>query len=212
MVHSCEAITLRTYPFAEANKIVVFLTREYGLLRGVAYGAKKSKSRFGASLEPLTHVKVAFKRKEHQELAAIENCEIIRALPAYELSWEQNLHCGYFTELLVEFAREQIESEKLFRLSLAVLEAVREVPISLLARYFEFWILRLEGVLPALDSVLPKELASRAVEMLKLPPSGLVKVDLEEDEIQRLESAAERLIEYHLEKPLKARKILKELL
>jgi DNA repair protein RecO (recombination protein O) len=212
MVYSCEAITLRTYPFAEANKIVVFLTREYGLLRGVAYGARKSKSRFGASLEPLTHVRLAFKRKEHQELAVIENCEIIRALPAYELSWEENLHFGYFAELLVEFGREQIESQKLFRLSLAVLEAVREVPISLLARYFEFWILRLEGVLPALDTVLPAGLAARALEMLKLPPSGLAGSDLKEEELLQLETAAERLIEYHLEKPLKARRILKELL
>ncbi len=212
MVHSCEAITLRTYSFAEANKIAIFLSREYGLLRGVAYGAKKSKSRFGASLEPLTHVKVAFKRKEHQELAVIENCEIIRALPAYELSWEQNLHLGYFAELLVEFGREQIESEKLFRLSLAVLGAVKEVPISLLARYFEFWILRLEGVLPALDVVLPKELAGRAFEMLKLPPSSLGSLELAEEEMRRLEGASERLIEYHLEKPLKARRILKELL
>jgi DNA repair protein RecO (recombination protein O) len=212
MVHSCEAITLRTYPFAEANKVVVFLTREYGLLRGVAYGAKRSKSRFGASLEPLTHVRLAFNRREHQELAAIENCEIIRASPAYELSWEQNLHFGYFAELLLEFGREQIESEKLFRLSLAILEAGKEVPISLLARYFEFWILRLEGVLPALDTILPKELAPRALEMLKLPPSGLVSIELEDDDIRQLELAAERLIEFHLEKPLKARKVLKELL
>jgi DNA repair protein RecO (recombination protein O) len=212
MLVSCEAITLRSYPFAEANKIVVFLTREYGLVRGVAYGAKKSRSRFGASLEPLTHVKLAFKRREHQELAVIENCEIIRALPAYELSWEQNLYFGYFAELLVEFGREQIESERVFRLSLAVLEAVKDVPISLLARYFEFWVLRLEGVLPALDTVLPRELASRAVEMLKIPPSQLRDFQLAEDEIRQLERAAERLIEYHLEKPLKARRILKDLL
>ena len=212
MVHSCEAITLRTYPFGEANKIVVFLTREYGLLRGVAYGAKKSKSRFGASLEPLTHVRAAFKQKEHQELAVIENCEIIRALPAYQLSWEQNLHFGYFAELLLEFGREQIESEKLFRLTLAILEVVQEVPIALLARYFEFWILRLEGVLPALDTVLPKELAARAVDILKSPPAKLIAVQLGDDDMRRLESAAERLIEYHLEKPLKARKILRELL
>jgi DNA repair protein RecO (recombination protein O) len=212
MVHSCKAITLRTYSFAEANKIAVFLTKEFGLVRGVAYGAKKSKSRFGASLEPLTQVKLAFKRRENQDLAVIENCEIIRALPAYELSWEENLYCGYFAELLVEFGREQIESEKLFRLSLAVLAAIKEVPIPLLARYFEFWILRLEGILPGLDTLLPKALAVRTVEMLKKPPASLGTCDFSEDELQQLESVVERLIEYHLEKPLKARKILNELL
>ena len=212
MVQSTEAITLRSYAFAEANKIVVFLTRETGILRGVAYGAKKSRSRFGASLEPMTHVRVSLKRKEHQELAVIQNCEIIRALPAYELSWEQNLHFAYFAELLVEFGHEQVESEKLFRLTLAVLGAVEEVSVTLLARYFEFWLLRLEGVLPALDQLLPEGLAASTKAMLKLHPSKLDDIDLSEGDIGQLETTTQRLIEYHLEKPLKALKVLKELL
>jgi DNA repair protein RecO (recombination protein O) len=212
MLYSCEALTLRTYSFGEANKIVVLLTRPYGLLRGVAYGAKKPKSRFGASLEPLTEVRVSFRRKEHQELAVIDNCEIIRALPAHGLSLEQHLHFGYFSELLVEFSREQVASEKLFRLSQAVLGATQRVPVSLLARYFEFWVLKLEGVLPSLDQVLSKRLASKTVKMLRLPPDRLEAVELSADEIRRLEIATDKLIECHLEKPLKARKMLKELL
>ena len=212
MVQTCEALTLRTYAFGEANKLAVFLTREQGLVRGVAYGAKKSRTRFGASLEPLTHVRMTFKRKETEELAVIQNCEIIRALPAYELSWEESLYFGYIAELLVEFAREQVESERLFRLSLAVLAAVGTAPLERLVRYFEFWILRLEGVLPEMSRILPKELASRTVQMLKLPPSRLQEVAWDEGELGQLEIAAEKLIEYHLEKPLKSRRMLKELL
>jgi hypothetical protein len=133
-------------------------------------------------------------------------------LPAYQLSWEQNLHFAYFSELLVEFGHEQEDSEKLFRLTLAVLGAAEKVSVTMLARYFEFWLLRLEGVLPALDQLLPEKLATRASAMLRLHPSELENSDLSEGEIGQLESAAQRLIEYHLEKPLKAFKVLKELL
>jgi DNA repair protein RecO (recombination protein O) len=212
MNQSCEALTLRTYPFGESNLIALFLTRGAGQLRGVAYGAKKTSSRFGSSLEPLTHVRVTFKQRENRELAVIENCEIIRPLPAFELSWEQSLYLSYFAELLIEFAREQVESEKLFRLSLAVLGAVQKVSLPALARYMELWILRLEGVLPALDRLMPHELAEKTARILGVHPDQLAEASWDEDEINRLESVTEKLLEYHLEKPLKARRMLKELL
>ncbi|HLV02254.1 MAG TPA: DNA repair protein RecO [Acidobacteriota bacterium] len=207
-----EALTLRTYSFGEANKIAVFLTKTQGKLRAVAYGAGKSKSRFGSGLEPLTHLRISFGRRQNQELAIVQSCEIIRAFPAYRLSWEQNLHFSYFAELLIEFTSEAMESERLFRLALAVLDAVEKVPISLLARYFEFWLLRLEGVLPPLKEKLPEDLAARLIEMMRRPPVELASFSFSTGELERLERAASELIEYHLEKPLRARKILKELL
>ena len=51
-----EAFVLRTYKLAEADKIVLCLTREAGLVRGVARGARRLKSRYGASLEPIADV------------------------------------------------------------------------------------------------------------------------------------------------------------
>ena len=47
-----EALILRTYNLAEADKIVVCLSRSAGLIRGVAKNCRKLKKRFGASLEP----------------------------------------------------------------------------------------------------------------------------------------------------------------
>jgi DNA repair protein RecO (recombination protein O) len=212
MIQTSEAYTLRTYDFGEANKIAVFLTKEAGLLRGVAYGAKKSRSRFGASLEQLTCVRVTFKRKENEELAVLQNCEIIHPSPAYRLDWEQNLFCSYFAELVMEFAREEAESERLFRLLDSVLKAAEDGQIELLARYFEFWVLRLEGILPAIDSILPLELANKTAGVLRIPPSELQEGVLSSTELTQLARATEKLIEYHLEKPLKAKRMLEELL
>jgi len=212
MLQSCSALTLRTYPFGEANKVAVFLSPELGQLRGVAYGAARSKSRFGSGLEPLSQVRLSYRRKENQELAVIENCEIIRPSPAYRLDWGQSLYFGYFAELLVEFSREQAPNERLFRLALAVIEASESVSIQLLARYFEYWLLRLEGVLPGLEQILPADVATRASAFLKLPPLQLEDEPLPEADLDCLERAAEKLIESQLEKPLKAKRMLRELL
>ena len=210
--YQSEALTLRTYPYAESHKIAVFLTRNFGKVRGVAYGAQKAKGRFSGALEPLTHVRLTFSRKENQELALLKNCDILQVFTTYQLSLEVNLHFSYFAELLVEFSREQEESELLFRLSLAVLEATQKVSIDRVARYFELWLLKLEGVLPSLESKLPSALAEKVYAMMKVPAAELDTVQLSGEENRRLESLSSQLIEYHLEKQLKTKKMLKELL
>jgi hypothetical protein len=181
-------------------------------VRGVAYGAQKAKGRFTGSLEPLTQVRLSFSRKEHQELAAIQSCEILRAFSAYQLTWEVSLHFSYFAELLAEFSKDQEESELLFRLSLTVLEASQQVPVDLLARYFELWLLQLEGVLPSLEKKLPLQLAVKVKNMMKLRANQLHTFELSGKENKRLESLSSELIEYHLEKRLKTRKMLLEFL
>ena len=207
-----EAVTLRTYPYAEAHQIAVFLSRDFGKLRAMAYGARSRRRAFGSGLEPLTHVRINVSRKEQQELGVLKSCEIVRAFPAYELSWEVNLHFGYFAELLLEFSNEEEESERLFRLVLAVLGEIQDKPILLLARYFEFWLLRLEGVLPALEERLPADLAARTMKLLRTSPSQLPEDLLAGDDLKRLEGLAEELIEFQLERRLKTKKMLKELL
>jgi len=51
-----EAIVLRTQKLGEADRIVTLLTREHGLVRAVAKGVRRTKSRFGSRLEPFMHI------------------------------------------------------------------------------------------------------------------------------------------------------------
>src|SRR5215210_978544 len=78
-LNETEAFVLRTYKLAEADKIVVLLTRRAGLVRGVARGARRLKSKFGASLELFTHVALTYHEKEGRELVSIGQAEIIRS-------------------------------------------------------------------------------------------------------------------------------------
>lgn len=53
-----DAVVLRTYKLGEADRIVVLATRAHGKVRAVAKGVRKTTSKFGARLEPLSHVAV----------------------------------------------------------------------------------------------------------------------------------------------------------
>ncbi len=74
-----EAIVLRTYDLGDADKIVVTLTQHHGLVRGVAKGAKRLKSKFGGTLEPFSIVLVTYLQKEERELVTIQHIELIRS-------------------------------------------------------------------------------------------------------------------------------------
>jgi len=51
-----EGVVLRTSKLAEADSIITVLTRDHGKIRAVAKGVRRTKSRFGARLEPLMRV------------------------------------------------------------------------------------------------------------------------------------------------------------
>ena len=74
-----EGLVLKSYGLAEADKIVVFLTEEYGLVRGVAKGARRLRSKFGSSLEPFSIVRLTYFQKEERELVSIRQSESLRS-------------------------------------------------------------------------------------------------------------------------------------
>ncbi|MDY5785103.1 DNA repair protein RecO, partial [Corynebacterium sp.] len=52
------AFVVRTYDFGEADRVVVLLTRTHGLVRAVAKGVRKSRSRFGSRIQPFVDIDV----------------------------------------------------------------------------------------------------------------------------------------------------------
>lgn len=147
-----EALILRTYNLAEADKIVVCLSRSSGLIRGVAKNCRKLKNRFGASLEPFTLINLTYFEKENQELVSFTQTEILRS--RFNLSSDATLLNGfcYMGDLLLDFSPPRQANDNLYRMALACFEAVSQSPADLewVLRYFEVWLLKLEGFLPDL--------------------------------------------------------------
>lgn len=147
-----EALILRTYNLAEADKIVVCLSRSAGLIRGVAKNCRKLKNRFGASLEPFTLINLIYFEKENQELVSFSQTEILRS--RFNLSSDAAVLTGfsYMGDLLMDFSPPRQANDNLYRMALACFEAVSQTPADLdwVLRYFEVWLLKLEGFLPDL--------------------------------------------------------------
>lgn len=151
-VFETEALILRTYNLAEADKIVVCLSRSSGLIRGVAKNCRKLKNRFGASLEPFTLINLTYFEKENQELVSFSQTEILKS--RFNLSSDATLLDGfcYMGDLLLDFSPPRQANDNLYRMALACFEAVSQSPSDLewVLRYFEVWLLKLEGFLPDL--------------------------------------------------------------
>ncbi len=146
---TADALILRTYKLGESDRIVVFLTDDRGKKRGVAKGARRPRSRFVGALEPLTQVRLAYFEKEHRELVGLNYAEPSRS--PLSARPEALGHIGYFAELLDQWAQDGDPNERLFRLGVSLLEALAAGgAVEPLARYFEFWLLRLQGVYPSI--------------------------------------------------------------
>src|ERR1700733_6133194 len=120
-----ETFVLRTYPFREGDLIVSFFTRDLGKLRGVARRARRPKSPFGAGLERLSHVRMAYFQKENAELANLTNCEMIQSQFDLGSIYERGVALDYFTEIAEHLLPPHEPNEKVFRLMLAVLAYLR---------------------------------------------------------------------------------------
>jgi DNA repair protein RecO (recombination protein O) len=148
-IRESEGIVLRQYTLSEADRIVVLLTRSSGILRAVAPGAKRMKSRMGAALEPLNHVQLQYSQKEGRDLARVWHCETLYSYLGKNPTLQHVYGYTYFAELTQELVQEQSPNPLVFRLFLASLGAGQAVGVTeALVRYFEFWMLKLSGLLP----------------------------------------------------------------
>jgi DNA repair protein RecO (recombination protein O) len=149
-IDETEAIVLRASPLGELDKLVVLFSREKGLIRGVAKGARKFGNRFCSSLEPMSLVRVIFYEKEQRELVTISNCDLVESFFEMQKEPRTAFLMAYFVELIEEFFPIRAREDLLFRLLISVLRQLKQGGESgPLAAYFEAWFLRLNGFLPS---------------------------------------------------------------
>lgn len=148
-VHEAEAIVLRHYVLSDSDRIVVLITKEFGKIRAVARGVKKTQSRLSGSLEPLNHIRIEFYSREGRDLSQIRQTELVRSYLGSNPDLKRICAYSYFAELANEIIQDNQPNHALFRLLLRVMEAGDKNGVSpALIRYFEIWTLKLSGLLP----------------------------------------------------------------
>jgi len=208
--YTTDALILKTYTLGESDRIVVFLTRDRGKKRGVARNARQSRRRFGGALEPLTHGRVGYVERERRELVHVQYVEPIRS-PLAAVHGEALGYAGYFAELIDEWAPEADPNETMFRLGASMVDAMAlGVPVEPLARYFEYWLLRLQGVYEP-DARLSSDARAFLAAVRGLSPFALGDLSVSPQTLVELENAHRALMAMHLEKDLKSARVLRDM-
>ena len=148
-----EAIILKTFPLGEADRLVSFLGRSSGKMRGVASGARRLKNRYGSTLELLSHVQVWYVERETRDLVRIQQCELLESFHKAQSEYGLSTGLATVSEVVERVVPEHEVAEPTFRLlHLTAREVERRADWRLPLAYFAFWMVKLGGWLPPLDS------------------------------------------------------------
>src|SRR2546430_5446902 len=156
--YTTEAVVLRSIRFGEADRVLHLYTAERGRVGAVAKGIRKTKSRFGARLEPLSHVSLQL-HAGSGELQTVTGVDLIRP---HSAAREQTyrLNVGLIgAEAMLRLFTEQEGNERAFTALTRFLDALDETEpcasrpaLDPLALSFQLKLLWVSGYLPHLTS------------------------------------------------------------
>ncbi|MEO7429297.1 MAG: DNA repair protein RecO [Acidimicrobiales bacterium] len=139
-----DGIVLRTHKLGEADRIVSILTRGHGKVRAVAKGVRKTKSRFGARMEPLTHLQLQF-YEGRGELHIVDQAETIDHFRAIRDDLDRLTRAVSMLEAADQLSLEGESNPALYQMLLGALRALAGHSGPLVVPAFYLKVLSLEG-------------------------------------------------------------------
>lgn len=150
-----EAIVLNRMRLGEADKLVTLLTAKRGKVKAVAKGARRSRSRFGAALEPFTHCQVILFEKKPTALMRMNQAEILNPFMKIRQTLEQIQAASRMAQIVSAILPEGEANPNIFSLLLTGLGEVEQIDrLEWLVRIFEIRCLQHSGYQARLDQCL----------------------------------------------------------
>jgi DNA repair protein RecO (recombination protein O) len=150
--YKTEAIILRSLDYGESDRIITFYTSNFGKIKGIAKGAKRSKKRFANVLELFVRLQLLFSRRRYDGLALIEEGTVIDHYPQIRNDLHKTLFASYMMDVTDQFTVEHKENAELYCMLQGFLKLVTFRDASEdLVRFFEMRLLKLAGYEPVLD-------------------------------------------------------------
>ncbi|MFH0992249.1 MAG: DNA repair protein RecO [bacterium] len=146
MLAKTEAIVLKSSKFRDTSKLVYFYSRNYGKLKGIAKGARTLKSKFGASLEPITKVSVVLYKKEQRDLHLISQCDTLKVYKQIHSDFEKIQVALAILDLTHQLSHEEEENSRFFLLLSETLDELNSAEKQYLNFFYAF-VLRLGAIL-----------------------------------------------------------------
>jgi DNA repair protein RecO (recombination protein O) len=142
-------VVLRTYRLGEADRIVVMMTAQHGKVRAVAKGVRKPRSRFGARLEPVSHVAVMM--YEGRQLDIVSQAESVDHFRGIREDLDRLTRAMALLEVVDQIGQEREPNPRLYQMLVGALRALAAQSAPLLVPAFYWKVLAAEGMRPELD-------------------------------------------------------------
>lgn len=223
-------IVLRTYRLGEADRIVVIFTERHGKVRAVAKGVRKTKSKFGARLEPTSHV--ALQLYEGRELDIVTQAESIDHFRTIRDDLDRIAGASAMLEAVDQLAQDREPNPRLYQMLLGALRALSAHHSPLVVPAFLLKAIALEGFRPMVDQCVEcgaadglvafdvesggvlctgdrrgQAISSDALRLLQQMLGGRLGVALDEPEsasTHEVAHIATRTFEHHVERRLRS--------
>jgi DNA repair protein RecO (recombination protein O) len=227
-----QAIVLKTIKLGEADRIVTLMTRSHGKVRAVAKGVRKTKSRFGARLEPFTLVDLMLYRGR-KDLDTITSADIISSFDPLRTDYRRLTSAAAVVELVDKITPDREPAFPIYSLLLAALQALSEDRGGALVPAFYVKLLsvagfhpqlsacvgcgdqgQLGGFSPALGGVVCEECWHEDDHAMRLTPGRVTKLAQllsadfgfghDDEDAYEITKVLRRYAEFHLERPLRS--------
>lgn len=142
-------VVLRTYKLGESDRIVVLLTEEHGKVRAVAKGVRKTRSRLGSRLEPMSHVSVLLYRG--RDLDTVNQVEVMETASGLRGSLDKMTQGLAMCEAVDQVTPDREPVPHLYTMLVRALQTLADSGSPLVLAGFFWKLLAAEGLSPELD-------------------------------------------------------------
>ncbi len=187
-----EAVVLRSLDYGETSQIVTLFTREKGKVSVIAKGARKTKSKFGSTLQPMAYPEVVFYYKPTRTLHVISESSHVQAFHNLQRSLEKitiGLRIVGLVRALMEEEDAQPAVFNLIARTLRLLDAA-ETRAGNLWPFLQVRLASLLGVAPAVRRKNVEAVADEG--LLSLADGGVYPLDAAPEAARRASRAALR--------------------
>ena len=183
--YKTDAVVLRSFRFGEADRVLHVYTRDRGRVGAVAKGVRRTKSRFGGRLEPLSHVELLL----HQGSGELQTVTGVQLLRSHHEVRDEPYRLGIGlvgAEAMLRLFPEQERNERAFTALTRFLESLDSIPsrapaqpaLDPLALSFQLKLLWLAGYLPHLESCVECGAEEGLVGFLPAAGGAVCRADL----------------------------------
>ncbi|CAN5560188.1 DNA repair protein RecO [soil metagenome] len=128
MIVRTDAVVLRAFDYGETSRIATLYTRTHGRVSVLARGARRPKSRFGSTLQPMAYIQAVFFRRDGRGLQTLKEAAHVRLWHRTQADLERLTGALRMIELTRALTEEEEASPLTFRLLVDHMEALENAP------------------------------------------------------------------------------------